>query len=198
MKSDQPLLQTLSLLVLASIGAGYRPNRLGAFVWLAAAADGLVGKVRASHAARATCQPLPSLSATTCCCATSHLWCLVANRCLLANLCTVDNLCLLANLSKVSTSTTVSVVDGLDLVANSRYRRFAYLTMTSLFARSLRLAASARRLAGALRLPASLCSNFLGDLRLVACSNRLGALRIVACANLLVALRIVASIVLDC
>ena len=70
--------------------------------------------------------------------------------------------------------------------------------MTSLFARSLRLAASSRRLAGALRLPASLCSNFLGDLRLAACSNRLGARRIVACANLLVALRIVASIVLDC
>ena len=70
--------------------------------------------------------------------------------------------------------------------------------MTILLARILRLAASARRLAGAPRLPASLCSNLLGDLRLVACSNRLGALRIVASANLLVALRIVASIVLDC
>ena len=69
--------------------------------------------------------------------------------------------------------------------------------MTILLARILRLAASARRLAGAPRLPASLCSNLLGDIRLVACSNRLGALRILATAKLLVDSRILASMYLD-
>ena len=180
--------------MLASVGAGYRPNRLIAVVLLAAAVGGLAGKAQASYAARTTCHAFQSLCAATCCWATCQRWCLLANRCILASLCLVANLCLLANLSKVSTS---SVVDGLDLVASSRYRRFAGLTMTSLVARSRRLAASARRLAGAPRLPASLCSNLLGDLRLVACSNRLGALRILASAKLLVDSRILASMDLD-
>ena len=148
--------------------------------------DSLAGKARA-YAARTTCHACQTLCAATCCCATCHRWCLLANRCILANLCLVANLWHLANLSKVSTSSVV------DLVASSHCRRFAGLTMTSIVARSRRLAASAPRLGcsnllglGCQRLPASLCSNILG----------LGALRVLATAKLLVDSRILASMYL--